>query len=138
MLIRYQGTGAYEGIPALFCGCDTCRAARQAQGPEVRTRSGALIDGVVKLDFPPDAYLQMLRDDLDFTKLRYVLITHTHTDHYAVWDLMTRLPDYASLDGAPPLVVAGNEKCGQLLDAELRKKHQPQGGGRLSFVRAKP
>ena len=70
--------------------------------------------------------------------LTAVLITHTHTDHYAVWDLMTRLPHYANLDGSPPLMIVGNEKCGELLQAELIKKHEPDGGGRLMFQRAKP
>ncbi len=138
MVIRYQGTGAYEGIPALFCPCETCRAARAAGGNEIRSRSGALVDGLVKLDFPPDSYWQMIRDGLDFSKLTCVLITHTHTDHYAVWDLMTRLPHYAGLGDAPPLPIVGNEKCGELLAAELVKKHEPSGGGRLSFLRAKP
>lgn len=138
MVIRYQGTGAYEGIPALFCPCDTCRAAREAGGREIRSRSGALLDGVIKLDFPPDAYWQMVRDGLDYAFLQAVLITHTHTDHYAVWDLMTRLPSYANLPGAPALPVVGNERCGELLGAELVKKHEPDGGGRLTFVRARP
>ncbi len=138
MVIRYQGTGAYEGIPALFCPCNTCREARSTGGQEIRSRSGALVDGVVKLDFPPDAYWQMLRDGLDYAALIGVLITHTHTDHYAVWDLMPRLPHYASLDGAPPLPIVGNEKCGELLASELVKKHEPEGGGRLFFRRAVP
>jgi ribonuclease BN (tRNA processing enzyme) len=80
----------------------------------------------------------MIRDGLDFSALTCVLITHTHTDHYAVWDLMTRLPHYASLGDAPPLPVVGNAKCGELLAAELVKKHEPSGGGRLTFLRAKP
>lgn len=138
MVIRYQGTGAYEGIPALFCRCDTCRAARAAGRQEIRSRSGALVDGVLKLDFPPDSYWQMLRDGLDFTALQGVLITHTHTDHYAVWDLMTRLPHYANPDGSAALPIVGNEKCGELLRAELVKKHEPDGGGRLTFLRAMP
>lgn len=138
MVIRYQGTGAYEGIPALFCPCETCQAAREAGGREIRSRSGALVDGVLKLDFPPDSFWQMIRDDLDFSKLQAVLITHTHTDHYAVWDLMTRLPHYANLGDAPPLAIVGNEKCGELLQAEMVKKHEPDGGGRLMFLRAKP
>lgn len=138
MVIRYQGTGAYEGIPAMFCPCDTCREARKAGGAEIRSRSGALVDGVLKLDFPPDAYWQMLRDGLDYGLLSAVLVTHTHTDHYAVWDLMTRLPHYANLPGAKPLTVVGNEKCGELLAAELEKKHEPDGGGRLEFRRARP
>jgi phosphoribosyl 1,2-cyclic phosphate phosphodiesterase len=138
MLIRYLGTGAYEGLPALFCPCETCRAARAAGGRDVRTRSGALIDGVVKLDFPPDSYMQMLRDGLDFSRLDCLLVTHTHTDHYAVWDLMARLPGYASLAGRPALKVVGNRRCGELMDAELIKKHEPDGAGRLEFVRARP
>ena len=138
MVIRYQGTGAYEGIPALFCTCETCRAARAAGGNEVRTRSGALVDGTIKLDFPPDAYFQMLRDGLDYAALAAVLITHTHTDHFAVWDLMTRLPHYADLGDAPPVQVIGNEKCGELLAAELVKKHEPTGGGRIFCRRIKP
>ena len=138
MVIRYQGTGAYEGIPALFCPCDTCREARTAGGADIRSRSGALVDGVLKLDFPPDSYWQMLRDGIDYALLTAVLITHTHTDHYAVWDLMTRLPHYANLPDAAPLTIVGNEKCGELLAAELLKKHEPDGGGRLEFLRIRP
>ena len=138
MVIRYQGTGAYEGIPALFCPCETCREARAAGGADIRSRSGALVDGVLKLDFPPDSYWQMLRDGIDYALLTAVLITHTHTDHYAVWDLMTRLPHYANLPDAAPLTVVGNEKCGDLLAAELLKKHEPDGGGRLEFLRIRP
>ena len=138
MVIRYQGTGAYEGIPALFCPCDTCREARTAGGADIRSRSGALVDGVLKLDFPPDSYWQMLRDGIDYALLTAVLITHTHTDHYAVWDLMTRLPHYANLPDVAPLTIVGNEKCGELLAAELLKKHEPDGGGRLEFLRIRP
>lgn len=138
MVIRYQGTGAYEGIPALFCPCDTCREARAVGGADIRSRSGALVDGVLKLDFPPDSYWQMLRDGIDYALLTAVLITHTHTDHYAVWDLMTRLPHYANLPDAAPLTIVGNEKCGELLAAELLKKHESDGGGRLQFLRIRP
>ena len=29
MKILYLGTGAAEGVPAVFCNCDTCREARR-------------------------------------------------------------------------------------------------------------
>ena len=54
MKIQFLGTAAAEGIPALFCQCPVCRQARAAGGKEIRTRSGAIIDGKLKLDFGYD------------------------------------------------------------------------------------
>ena len=36
MEIQYLGTAAAEGLPALFCDCETCRKARNIGGKEVR------------------------------------------------------------------------------------------------------
>ncbi len=44
MEIQYLGTAAAEGLPALFCDCETCRKARVAGGKEVRTRTQAVVD----------------------------------------------------------------------------------------------
>lgn len=44
MKIKYLGTAAAEGIPALFCRCDICKEARKRGGREIRTRSQAIID----------------------------------------------------------------------------------------------
>ena len=41
MNIQFLGTGAAEGIPALFCQCPLCRKAEAAGGREIRTRCGA-------------------------------------------------------------------------------------------------
>ncbi len=109
MLLTYLGTAASEGVPALFCACPACARARLVGGLEVRTRSGALIDESLKIDFPPDAYMQSLRHGLDFSKLRHVLITHTHSDHFCPREFENRLPPYSQLrDSAPPLRVYGN------------------------------
>ena len=103
MILQYLGTAAAEGIPALFCKCPVCRAARKAGGREIRTRSGALIDGKLKLDFGPDSYAHMLRYGLDYTGLQGVLITHSHTDHLASAELEYRIPGYCFLpDGSRP------------------------------------
>ena len=82
MDILFMGTAAAEGIPALFCECEMCKYARKHGGKEIRTRSGALIDGKIKLDFCPDSLKHMLDYDIDYTHMKTLLVTHTHEDHY--------------------------------------------------------
>lgn len=122
MILRYLGTAAAEGIPALFCSCPVCALARKVGGREVRTRSGALIDGRLKLDFPPDSYLHQLRDGLDYTDLEHLLITHSHDDHFALHDLGYRRKGFANLpEGLPPLTVYGNDSVGRALEPLIRE-----------------
>ena len=52
MKITYLGTAASEGLPAPFCTCEVCRRAREAGGKSVRTRSQALVDESLLIDFP--------------------------------------------------------------------------------------
>lgn len=54
MKIQFLGTAAYEGIPAMFCQCEQCNTARKRGGKNLRTRSQALIDGKLLIDFPAD------------------------------------------------------------------------------------
>ena len=109
MKLQYLGTSAAEGVPALFCTCDMCRYARQHGGKEIRTRPGALIDDMLKLDFGPDSYLQLLRHGLDYTALQAVLITHTHGDHLNTTDLGYRRATFVKTpQDLPPLPVYGN------------------------------
>ena len=51
MKIQYLGTAAAEGIPAIFCDCKTCQKARKLGGKEIRTRSQAIIDDRLLIDF---------------------------------------------------------------------------------------
>lgn len=125
MKIRYLGTGAAEGVPALFCECAHCAYARRVLGREVRTRSGSIIDGVLKLDFGPDSYKQMLDNGLDYTLLRSVLITHAHDDHFAFNDLAYRRAGFAQLsEDIHPLTVYGNAAVGRQLEPFLCKTLQ--------------
>ena len=64
MKIQYLGTAAAEGWPALFCRCKACKEAARLGGKNLRTRSQAIIDDCLLVDFPPDTYLHMLRDGL--------------------------------------------------------------------------
>ena len=81
------GTAAAEGWPAPFCRCDACPRHRQLMGPNLRLRSGALIDNDLKIDFGPDTVAQMQALDRDLSAVRAVLFTHEHGDHLCATEL---------------------------------------------------
>lgn len=56
MKITYLGTAAAEGIPALFCSCDVCKKSMELGGRNIPTRSQAIIDDTLPIDFPCDTY----------------------------------------------------------------------------------
>lgn len=90
MKIRYLGTAAAEGVPAVFCKCPVCEGVRRAGISEFRTRSQVLIDGVLSIDFPPDAYAHSLRFAVNLADIKYVLATHSHMDHFYAHDFILR------------------------------------------------
>ena len=97
MRLKFLGTGASEGVPSLFCNCRVCKNARKVKGKEIRSRACFMIDDDLLIDFPQDVFFDALRYDLDFTAIKYLLITHTHCDHYDYEDLFQRGP-YCSVD----------------------------------------
>lgn len=90
MEIRYLGTAAAEGWPALFCDCDICRRARKIGGKELRTRTQSMIDGKLLIDFPPDTYTHALNNSLQLGKVQHLLVTHSHMDHFFPVELIHR------------------------------------------------
>ena len=96
MKIKYLGTAAAEGWPGIFCNCEACRRALREGGKNLRTRSQALIDDALLVDFPPDSYLHMLHGGLKLPEIRDILITHTHQDHFYPDDLAFRCGGFAS------------------------------------------
>ena len=67
MKIQYWGTAAAEGVPGIFCSCDTCKAARIKKGRCVRTRSQLLINDDLLVDFGPDTFAHTLKYDFDMS-----------------------------------------------------------------------
>lgn len=111
MKIKILGTAAAEGWPGLFCGCESCQRARQAGGKNIRSRSGALIDDDIKIDFGPDTYHHVLTHGLDLGKVKHLIMTHAHSDHFTAAELEYRYPPFAHLNDhqAPVLQVWGNQ-----------------------------
>lgn len=90
MKITYLGTGSAEGIPALFCTCDGCETARKLGGKNIRSRSQSLINKDLLIDFPADTFLHTLHNQLVLDDVHSVLITHTHSDHFYLDDLIQK------------------------------------------------
>lgn len=87
MVIKYLGTAAYEGVPALYCKCRVCAKSAREGGRALRTRSQALVDGELLLDFNADTVSHFLRYGIDCDKIGDCLITHSHCDHLYPDDL---------------------------------------------------
>lgn len=122
MEMLFLGTAAAEAIPGVFCACDACKYAWKTGEKEIRTRSGGLIDGKIKLDFGPDSYLHALKYRLDYAALRAVLITHTHDDHFDGSEISYRRSTFAHLpDDQPPMTVYGNGKLGEMMAPKVNK-----------------
>lgn len=82
MKLQYLGTAAAEAVPAPFCQCGVCEEARAKGGRNVRTRSQAMLDGRLLIDFPADTYLHVLRDKLKLYEVSACIVTHCHSDHF--------------------------------------------------------
>ena len=108
MRIRLLGTAAAEGWPGLFCRCAACAQARALGGKNLRSRSGATVDGGFQFDLGPDAYLHLLAGHTDLAGMEHLLVTHSHEDHLAPATLGMRQEPFAHGLSAP-LTVYGNE-----------------------------
>lgn len=110
MKIHYLGTAAAEGIPAIFCNCEVCRNARLLGGRNVRTRAQVLIDDELSIDFPPDAYFHKIAGGVAFCAIKYLLVTHSHADHFHAGDLIFRGGGYAHSMNTSTLDIYANRE----------------------------
>lgn len=125
----FLGTAAAEGIPALFCGCDKCREAREAGGKNIRARQALFLPPDILIDLGPDIMASVLRFGLDFTNVSTVLVTHSHSDHITPENLHFAHDPFAHKRPAP-LSVYGND--------HVRKYIQHVAGGNIPNVTVHP
>jgi len=114
MQIQLLGTAAAEGIPAFYCDCRVCNHARKHGGREVRTRSGAIVDGALKVDLPPDTLMQMHRENLDARDWSALLFTHGDDDHFAPRELQYCLFPFNEMEFLG-FAIYGNDKVADRL-----------------------
>lgn len=110
MKLFFLGTGSAEGFPALFSDTEINREALRRGGPNLRSRSTIIIDGLVKVDLPPDSLAHVHRfPNASLASLQHLLFTHSHDDHFAIRELQYLSPVFAPARNIPLNVYAGNE-----------------------------
>lgn len=115
MKLTFLGTGGAEGWPGMFCNCEHCKRARAAGGKNLRTRTQALVNQDLLIDFPSDTYTHVVRNNLEFSLVRWCLITHSHPDHYAPSELCYHTPDVFAYEMTEnQMDVYGNERISAL------------------------
>lgn len=94
------GSAAAEGIPARFCTCELCTKVRKMNPgcKDYRYRCSYALGDSVRIDFGPDSYASELRFGIDSGKMRHLLLTHCHEDHFYQRELLNRRRGYSVID----------------------------------------
>ncbi|MES2463650.1 MAG: MBL fold metallo-hydrolase [Armatimonadota bacterium] len=115
MELTIFGTAAAEAWPAPFCRCAPCQEARRRGGPNIRSRSGALLDNDLKIDFSADTVSHMLRTGRDLADVRTLVFTHQHNDHIVPTELAWAAPPFTNTPPQQPIQVFGNATVVEML-----------------------
>lgn len=122
MKIKYLGTAAAEGIPAVFCECETCQKAMSLGGKNIRTRSQALIDGKLLIDFPADTFIHSIMYGIKLADIKHCLITHSHSDHLYPDEISMRKTDvFAHLKEKTPITFYSDQSGYDLIEKIIKK-----------------
>lgn len=119
MRVKFLGTAAAEGWPALFCECDACERAGILGGKNIRTRSSCLIDEAYMVDFSADTYMHKLKYNLKLSRVEHLFITHSHYDHFYPNDFKVRMDGFAYIKNKAVLNVYGNNEVKARFDDAL-------------------
>lgn len=132
MKIRYLGTAAAEGFPAIFCNCVYCKKARELGGKNIRTRSQAIINDDLLIDFPADTYNHFLSNGILGDRIKYLFITHSHLDHLHPDDFEMRHGNYAHDMSVPILQVYCSKGAYNKINSTIEKLN----GFELNLIKA--
>lgn len=136
MKLRYLGTAAAEGVPALLCSCENCRKARAVGGRANRTRSQALIDDSLLIDFPCDTLAHFQANSIDMMSITDCLVTHSHGDHLYPTDLHMLEPGFANVPESYHIRFHGSDKVGGTIKPIIAKELEPMGRADFHEVKA--
>ena len=152
MQITFLGTGCGTRYPSVWCDCPHCNYARVHGGKNIRANSSALLDGDLLFDLNMETFCNAERMGVPLQRIRYLLVTHPHDDHFTpawlVWRRMAPGIDamrweeqkkvfasrYSTL---PTLRILGNEGVYQQLVSNP-EIHMEQPNQQMEFVRITP
>jgi phosphoribosyl 1,2-cyclic phosphate phosphodiesterase len=115
MKIKIMGTGAAEGIPGVFCTCPICENARKTGGKNIRMRSQSIINDKYLIDFPPEAYLHSITNQIRLSEIEHVIITHPHEDHFYPKEFHYRKPPFGHNNESRLLNIYGSGSVAEKL-----------------------
>ena len=98
MKIVVLGNSAATSMPLVFCNCTVCKHSRKFGGKNIRKRSSIVINDELLIDLGPDAISACNMYGIDVGKIKYLLQTHSHSDHFDAGHFVTRWSDYATKD----------------------------------------
>lgn len=90
MIITFLGTAAIS-YPFPFCNCNNCKLARIHKGKSIRKNSSILINDDLLIDLCSDVPISLTMYEKDMAKIKYLLQTHTHYDHFSEYLLLNRI-----------------------------------------------
>ncbi len=119
MKITMLGTGAI-GYPLVFCNCKNCHDARIHGGKSLRKRASILINDDLLIDLGSDSQTAMMMYKKDMSKVKYLLQTHIHTDHYDQGLLCARIP-YMAMKNHPKLEIFAHPTCLKIMSDRVKE-----------------
>lgn len=137
MKVTFLGTGAAEGVPAMFCSCEFCSGLRKKSPAFYRSRTQVMIDDKLCIDFPPEAYTNSVRFGVDLSALGTLLITHSHMDHFYAHDFILRGYKYAQLS-QNVLQIFGNAEVKRVFEECTRRELKSDVAPHLKMTVVKP
>lgn len=138
MKLTFLGTGAAEGWPGMFCSCSVCTHARELGGPDIRARSGMLVDEDILLDFGPDVCRRSVDLGVELSKVQSVFVGHCHSDHFYADGLEFRLNPFVAEQTSKPLTVYGNDTLRELGEQKRAAFAAYPDKDKLQFVELAP
>ena len=109
MKITVLGSGGF-GYPLAFCDCEHCRKARILGGKNIRKRASLLVNDEIIIDLTPDCQVSMNMYGKDMGKVKFLLQTHTHLDHFDINQFTTLDYKYA-IKRKDSLMLVCSELC---------------------------
>lgn len=135
MKIQYLGTAAAEGVPGIFCDCENCKRSKELGGKNIRTRSQAIIDDRLLIDFPADTYMHYLKWNIPLDKIRTCIITHSHMDHLYPVEIEMRITGYAHISSGEPITFYSAESSYEMLKSVIEKYNISENDVKIKLIK---